>query len=361
MKVLAEYSTGRDNNFNLIRLVAALMVMWDHSYAIAGVSEAEEPLARLIGMGSSFIAVNVFFVISGYLVTASLCRSKTLLAYVEARFLRIFPGLFLCVAFTSLVIGGLFTSLSAIQYYRSRELWDYVIVNSTLLVDKIQLRYYLPGVFANNPLAGTVNGSLWTLPYEVWLYVGLAGVGLLGLLKRTNLSSLLLAGLLAFDLSIMFFFPTNALVAKFDNVERFCLYFFLGAVIYLNRARIPLSGPILLILCAVTAIVWRTGFAKFLSPFTLAYLVFWLAYVPRGVVRLYNRVGDLSYGTYIYAWPVQQVIVTFVSAVQPLFLFLLALPVTLSVAAISWHLVEKRALARKGVLLRAVQGRRAEA
>lgn len=337
------------------------MVMWNHSYAIAGVCESEEPLTRLVGIGPSFIAVNVFFIISGYLVSSSYCRSRTLRAYLEARFLRIFPGLVVCVLFCSLVIGGLLTTLPALRYYTSRDVWEFVFVNSTLLLDKIQLRYFLPGVFANNPLPGTVNGSLWTLPYELWLYIGLGVFGLFGFLNRRALATLLLLGFSAIDLTVMFFFPDNSLAVKFANVERFSLYFALGTVIYLNRASIPISSLGLVTVCATTAVLWQTGLAKFLFPFALAYLTFWLAHVPGGLVREYNRIGDLSYGTYIYAFPMEQVLLSFLSSAEPLVLFLLSLPMTLCAAALSWHLIEKRALARKGSVAYALSPKKAEA
>lgn len=354
MKVIADYSEGRDNNFNLIRMVAAVMVLFNHSFDLLGLN-GHEPLTWLIGVPSSVVGVNVFFIISGFLVAGSYSRSRNLLVYLESRFLRIFPGLVACVLFCAFVLGGLLTSLPLAHYYARNEIWEYVLINSTLLLDKIRLRYILPGVFAGNPYPDIVNGSLWTLPYEVWLYVFLAVVGICGVLRKRKAANVLFLAIVECDMIILALMGGgNPNLFGFSDFARFSMYFSIGAVLFVNRYAIPLHRVLFGLAFAATLVAWRTPLAEAVFPLALAYSILWLAYVPSGLIRAYNGLGDFSYGMYIYAFPIQQALISRVPGLEPIQLFSLALPVTFIFAAVSWHAIEKRALARKGAFLRSV-------
>ncbi len=356
MKTLADYAQGKDNNFNLIRLLAAIAVLWSHSYDLLQLN-GREPFLAWLGVAPSEFAVNIFFAISGFLVAGSYCRSRNALAYVESRFLRIFPGLFLAVLFCALLVGGLFTTMPSIQYFTRSAVWEFVLVNSTLILDKIQLRYWLPGVFASNPYQYAVNGSLWTLPYEIWMYVGLLGLGLTGILKKRKHLNGLVLGTLVLYFALGYFLGNNAVFHKLDNFVRFGSYFFAGVVLYVNRDRVPVSGLAAILLVVVAVLTLRMPFGDITLLLATVYSVFWLAYVPSGGIRNYNKLGDWSYGTYIYAFPIQQSVIAWLAPVSPLVLFFLALPITLVVAALSWHLIEKRALEQKGNLGRRIEQR----
>jgi peptidoglycan/LPS O-acetylase OafA/YrhL len=355
MKFLGDLSKDRNNNLKLIRFIAATMVMIAHSYVLTGRSELQDPMYELVGVGSAFVAVNSFFVLSGFLVARSFERSRTFLDYFESRFLRIFPGLFVSLLFCSLVMGGLATSWPLDKYFSDSAVWKFLAVNSTLIIDKVQLRYFLPGVFANNPYPRTINGSLWTLPYEVWLYVLLGGLGLVGILKRRWVMNSLFVLSLAFCLIIGSLAGGDIFYMKLHNLERFCICFLTGTVFYCNRAIIPLSIFIVIGLIALTAIFGGTGLYNIPFILTLSYLIFWLAYIPSGRIRLYNKAGDFSYGVYIYGFPVQQSVVALFGIMEPILFFSCAFAITLACAIPSWHFIEKPALARKGTLVKLLQ------
>jgi peptidoglycan/LPS O-acetylase OafA/YrhL len=340
LRVIGDYSGSADNNFNLIRLAAAIMVIFSHSYAL--LLPGGDPLNRLLGMDASFIAVNAFFAISGFLITASYCRNASLVTYFEARVLRIFPGLFAAVLWCALLIGPLFTTMSLREYFAHRSIWQFITINSTLISNGIQLKYLLPGVFAGNPCSQAVNGSLWTLPYELWMYIGLGGLGALGFLRTRWIGNLGAATLLLFPVIM----PGHEL-SRWANFERFGLYFLLGVVCYLNRDRIPLSGVASLTLGVATVFLYKTILFSSMFTVALVYGLFWLAYRPSGWIRKYNDLGDYSYGTYVYAFPVQQSLITLIPSLHPLALFPLASLVTLTLAALSWHFLENPALSLK--------------
>jgi peptidoglycan/LPS O-acetylase OafA/YrhL len=345
--MLQNYLRGRDNNFNLIRLIAATLVIFSHSYVLAG-RVGQEPLAELFGMDSSHVAVHIFFVISGFLLTASLSERKNLLIYAEGRFLRIFPGLCVAVLFSALVIGGLFTTLARSDYFARREVWEFIGINSALILDKVQLRYTLPGVFPNNP---NVNGSLWTLPYEVWLYIAFGALGWIGILNKRAIMN----GFLLTVLTLFVFSRLSGLAAEFQTVHnfgRFSLYFFAGVAMYVNRDFVPLKLLPVILLWLGMWLARGTALHGIITFLALVYSVFWFAYVPAGWIRNYNQLGDYSFGTYIYAFPIQQSIIFVFGAIEPLALCALAIACTLPFAIVSWHLIEKNALGLKGSLSR---------
>lgn len=346
---LAGYAERRDNNFNLIRLLAAAIVILSHSYAVT-LHGGAEPLMRASGLDLGALAVNVFFVISGFLVTKSFLRRRSLGQFIAARVLRIWPGLLVAVLSNVLLFGAAFTTLPLKEYLTARATWEYFGVNAALLAEGVNLRFLLPGVFAANPWGAAVNGSLWTLPYEVWIYVGLTLVGLAGLLRRrwaVNALLLLILGLATALAQGRLPGPLFAHPAL-PFFLRFASFFGWGAVFYVNRSVIPLHGGIAAALAGLTILAWRVPTTlTLLFPLALTYGVFWLGYAPGGFIRRYNRLGDTSYGVYIYAFPVQQSLVALLPGIDPLPLAALALPVTLVFAILSWRFVEHPALRLK--------------
>ena len=169
---------GRRDNVLHLRLIAAVMVLLGHSYAVTGTG-AQEPMHYLFpGTLTHITGVMLFFVISGFLITLSWVRRPELPRFLRARALRIWPAFAVCVGLTGLVLGPLVTTLPLHAYFidgdRYGTVVGYVFNNAVL-----NLRQYLPGVFEQNPIPRYVNGSLWTLPVEATLYLCVAGLGVL--------------------------------------------------------------------------------------------------------------------------------------------------------------------------------------
>ncbi len=157
--------SGRINNFTLLRFFAAIAVLYGHSYTLSlGINGGEDPvsnfLIRFWGESLPSLAVDLFFVTSGFLVTASYLQRESLIAFIEARLLRIYPGLIFAILFCVFMVGAYITSESTANYFLSPVTWSY-LKHNTLLVTGIQ--YDLLDIFANNPYPSSVNGSLWTL------------------------------------------------------------------------------------------------------------------------------------------------------------------------------------------------------
>lgn len=348
-RTLSDYAVDRDNNFNLIRFIAASLVLLSHSYALTGV--AHDPLIAVSGIDFGHLAVDIFFVTSGFLVTGSLLKRANVRAFVRARFLRIVPGLLVANLITVFVIGLIFTVLPVLDYLREKDLYRFLFANTTLVLTDI--RWTLPGVFMHNPFKDGVNGSLWTLPYEVKLYGVLLFAGILSYTRFKLLTprALKLMLILATAVLVVYNLFDHYHNHRILNQWRLSGMFISGAAFFVLKDRIIMSfwaaAAMLALLLAFAAPLLSDPRFYVSYWLFLAYLIFYLAYVPKGPIRQFNKFGDYSYGIYIYAFPIQQGLVAAIPDLSPLQLFAGAFPITLLAAVTSWHFIEKAALSVK--------------
>lgn len=341
---LSDYTAGRDNNFNLIRMGAALAVLVTHAFALAIGSSDAEPLREILGMTLGSIAVDLFFLTSGFLVTASLLQRQSAAGFLRSRMLRIYPALLAMVLLTVLVLGPAMTDLSIAAYLSDSRTWVYAVKNATLIGG---VSYELPGVFQGNPYRGVVNGSLWTMPYEIAMYGMLlfawVGLGALPVNRGRWLQTAVVCMALASGAALVLL--QLAVIGGDLQFAKLSFMFFSGASVCFLQRSIVLSGPVFLVLAAL----WLLALADsrvfpFVYAASVCYMLFFVAYVPAGWVRRYNRLGDYSYGVYIYAFPVQQTTAALLPGVSVATMVLVSGAATLTLAMASWHLLEIRVL-----------------
>ncbi len=338
-KKLDAYANGRDNNFNLVRMIAASGVLVSHAYPLSLGRAAQEPFeATLQGITLGALCVMVFFGISGFLIARSFERSSTFRRFVMARVFRLFPALAVVLLITVLVAAIWFSEGSEEALWRAAP--QYFFRNITLYL----LQYELPGVFETNPYGPAINGSLWTLNHEVSCYAGVVVLGFLGALANKGRMGLLLALFVVGYSAMIILDPHPRLV----SLAKLAWPFYVGVAFYVWRDKLALSWRIGFLIAALAVVSHFT--LLFHEVFTVAviYWVFLIGYLPSGAIRRYNSLGDYSYGTYIYAYPVQQVLANTLSPMTPLENIILAFPIVLVCAALSWRLVEKPALSLSG-------------
>ncbi|WP_424931268.1 acyltransferase family protein [Amaricoccus macauensis] len=336
---LSDVCHGRNNNLNLIRMVAAVAVLISHAWPISLGRGAVQPLTRILHFNLGQIALVVFFGISGFLIARSFERQPRLGTWVLARILRLFPALAVMLLLTTTLLGLLVTELPAEDYVTDPDTYSYILRNLMLAFRQA----VLPGVFLDQPLARETNGSLWTLQYEVLCYAGVMVMGLLGAFRRWQ-PRLAVAGLLAVAYGAAFVLPASALPGALASFLSLGLPFAMGVSFYLMRDRLVLHPVVLLGLILMAVALERTPLYQPVLDLAVCYGVFLLAYMPGIVISRYNSVGDYSYGVYIYAWPVQQSVVHFLGPMSPAVNIAIALPIALALAWASWTLVEKPAL-----------------
>ena len=307
MQTLGDRLSSRENGLDVLRFLLAAVVIVSHTWLISGFSS--HPTR---GLGEW--AVFAFFVLSGYLVTASAARMP-IGPYLWRRALRIFPGLWTVLLVTAFVFAPL-ASILSMQHYDFGDAVSCVTKNALLEVNQSTI----DGTLELEPYRATWNGSLWTLMYEGAAYLA---VGVLFLSKWVR-------GHLHLVIPVLFVAASVAL--------RLARYFLAGMLLYVFRERISLK-PWLPIACAAAVIPLATmGWGTYLTPLPLALAVLWAgAVLP---LRLPHRV-DLSYGMYIWAFPIQQLIMLFgLGWLSPWVTAVIAFTIVVPLAWLSWTFVE---------------------
>jgi peptidoglycan/LPS O-acetylase OafA/YrhL len=347
----------RQNNIDFLRPALPLLVVFGHSFAVTQGSDMAEPVMRLtrgqVTVGS--IAVDAFFILSGFLITASYQRSSSALSFLKKRVARIYPAFLVVMVVTAVCFvpfGG--------GQVEGHGLSGKIVLLVTSIVRLKDIKS--SGTFAGNPIPYVVNASLWTVSYEFLCYLGVVVFGVtMALRRRRALAALFGATIVASVLYAHFGWhsPHSVAGALFGYPQawaRLIPMYLAGVVFYLYRESIPLNrwGALLSVFAMAIACVIPLGYTV-LFPVFGTYLLMYLAFWERCPLDRVMRFGDLSYGTYLYAFPIQQLLVQHLALRNsPVRLFATATPLVLAAAAASWFFVERPAL-RWGTRRRPVQ------
>lgn len=339
---LIQHDGSRRNNFTTIRIVFSWLVLYGHSYAIQKTPGINDPL-NILFQGSLWIgeaAVNGFFAISGYLVASSYVK-RGLIDYAISRLLRILPALIVCIFVSVFIFGPLFTTLSLSDYFTDSKTYQYL----TNAFAYFKMKWTLPGVFEMNFLKA-INGSLWTLTVEVRCYLILAIIGFLKIFKVRIITNIFL---LSFFLFGVYFFSYMPLLGINIKWSRPSLYFLIGVLFYINRDRILLD--FWLAFTSLIAVLLSFGKEWFIYVFPIAfvYLIFYSAYSTK-YIDTDGMIGDISYGIYIYAFPVQQGVAYLFPHFTPLKNTIFSSIIVITIAVLSWHYIEKPILSLKKLI-----------
>jgi peptidoglycan/LPS O-acetylase OafA/YrhL len=326
-----------NNNFDALRIFAAILVLFDHQFPITRTQEPFFIMHRSFGE----LAVEIFFCVSGYLVAQSWQLDPHALRFAVKRVLRIWPGLTVMLVISVMVLGPMLSSLPPSDYFGDGSTWSYLFGNFLMRPD-----YVLPGVFADNPYPHAVNGSLWTLPYEIRWYLILLALGLLTALRRRWLISLIWVAIY-----VNYFFAYRidqrvTLHGEHHYAAELGIFFMGGVLLHSfdenwRRHRFGWFA------CAAAGTLLLTYFGFFMAALALAVPVLAIAFGSASTrfLRRAGRFGDPSYGIYIYAFLVQQ---TVTALTQNRFGYFGALAISLSITVmlgyLSWHLVERPSL-----------------
>lgn len=323
---------GHANNYTLIRLLLAASVIYFHSYALVGGPYLGDPLSMLLVPVTSLggLAVQCFFLLSGLFVTQSFYRDPSVIRFAIRRAARIWPGLFVCLLVTTAIGAILSQGINAWRLLLLPDIHDYLANNGRLKMD-----FFVTGIYENTHSKG-LNGSLYTLPVEVGLYVVIALAGLLGALKHRTGIVVLAAALLG----IAWLNPgifTKPLGIESLGQPLIAMFFF-GCLLFGIAGKIRISGWQVL---PLGILAWAsTGLLHTCAFFAMAtWIMLYVGQQPT-LRRWLPLQRDLSFGVYIYGYPCQQMIISTWPEIRPIPLLLTALPLALLFAALSWRWVE---------------------
>jgi peptidoglycan/LPS O-acetylase OafA/YrhL len=358
------YSRSRPNSLNFIRWVLAAAVIFYHGYIIAAMSR--NPLSRNLNVSPGPTAVLGFFLLSGFLISRSVKTSSSFGNYLWRRIIRIFPGYWVCLIVTAFVIGPLswLHANGTLHGYRAAKPWLFVWDNKFLKLNRPAIN----GVFTQTRMYAVThsiptNGSLWTLRYEFICYVVVGVLGVVGLLWTRRVFMLCLTALVGLVLLMQAVVtavgPASPQLSKVlgpalldpfsdPNVLRFFFAFFVGACFALYAERIIIDDRLGLASFAAFLLIARWhGPTEVLGALPMLYAMLWLG--QRMLIPVWDRIGDPSYGVYVYGWPVQALLAEYGlhRALGIQLYIVISILVSTIIGLLSWHLIEKQALKMK--------------
>lgn len=335
MPALKPSTPHNGDNLDLLRAACAWLILFSHSFVLY--DNSPDPLVSLFHFDSTgMMALHTFFVIGGYLVTASYLH-RTIGDFVRNRLLRVMPALAVVVLLAMLALGPIMTTLPLNDYFTNGKTWSYAL-NIVLWP-----HYTLPGVFAANPYPYAINGSLWTLRIESICYALLLFTGIASRRPATLIAWLAILAGLSYAL-----FAYNYADRELAGSGRWFFAFFCGSAYYLLRDRLPPRLPIFVAAIALAFFCWYGAVVSQLIYFLcLSYIIIFLALKAPARSR-WLKGKDLSYGIYLYAFPVQQCYMQVAGQKFGFAAFIIISSViTIICAWLSWHYVERFWLAKK--------------
>lgn len=320
-----------------MRLFLALLVLVSHSTLLLDGNENKEPLTRIISSTScGKLAVECFFLLSGYLIVQSWEQSPKIWSFLKKRILRIYPGFIIASLFCAFVVGPL--GAQPHQYFDA--FWYGGFLRSVALL-RIPL---VPNVFEGQPFP-VINGSVWTISFEFICYITVLALGSLGIFRRKILWLFSSISLYLMTLLFTFGCPLPNFFHSFSWIEpllRLPTFFFIGGCFFLYRDVVRYTSLIALIVAVVTlfcVIVLKLHYLIF--ALAGAYLLFCFAFMPIGLLSGFDKLPDVSYGAYLYGWPVQKLLLWYFPITSHWTLFFLSASLSVLLGVVSWYAVEK--------------------
>lgn len=335
------------NNFNFLRLLLTVLVLLSHSPELIDGDRHREILTSLfhtISFGE--LAVNGFFLLSGYLITQSWQRTPQLLNFLKKRILRIYPGFIVATLMCAFVVAPLGASHS--NYFAQFNAFQF-LKGMLLLSPPV-----VPPVFIGQPYP-FVNGAMWTIAYEFRCYLLVAVFGMVGIVDRRKLWLLFSICVLIFSifpsfLSKINFRESSYLFGSPSDFIHFLTFFCAGGCFYLFREQIRYSQTwALFALPIVILSLFKLQALRLILPTMGAYIFFWFSFLDLPILKRFGTVSDVSYGVYLYGCPTQKLLTWYLPLLSPWLVFVLACGISFICGLLSWHLVEKPFLRLKSL------------
>lgn len=342
---LEEKYDRKNNIFDYIRVIAAIAVIIAHCYPLffgIGISDPiTQKILRTTTLGG--VAVAIFFILSGFMITQSMVNSKNNKQFICKRLIRIFPALIVMLLLTIFVLGPIVYEGNIIDYLKNASVWKYFFNNINLFGNTA---YSIEGVFENNPYPSAINGSLWTLKHEFIAYIFLILLSYCGILKNRKIV-LGITGLsiITYVLNIKFTPIFNSLnnigvIMEMTEFVKLIMFFFIGTTIYLYKDKIKMNFKYFVFACIILSLGICLNATKYVMILAVPYILMYIG-TFKFKKDILSKIGDFSYALYIYAFPIQQLIVFYLKDKINIWIYmLLSVLLTMIIAIITTVVID---------------------
>lgn len=289
------------NNFKIIKLIAAFLVIVSHAFSITQGSKIVDPLYELTNHSISFgsLAVSIFMLLSGFFIAKSINSNGSFKNFFSKRILKIFPSLIIVILTTAFLIGPLFCQIELSEYFTNSSTYLYVIKNIFLVTT-----HTISGLFEGNIYNLSINGALWTLPIEFLCYIGCFVAYKLKIMDPKYLKYTIFPAILL----IIFSSRIYEIIPILGVVLPLVLMFYIGIVGYTYFKRINLKISILLVFLLIGFVLINLNMYNFLIYLVVPYLIFFLGYFKKIKIYIFNYLGNFTYEIYLLGFIIQQTI-----------------------------------------------------
>ena len=335
---LEEKYDRKNNIFDYIRILLAIFVIVAHSYPIFfGVGASDIITSKLLRTESlGGIAVIGFFILSGFMITQSILHCKSMKEFMLKRVIRVFPALIVMLLLTIFVLGPMVYDGNIADYFKNPSVWKYLGQNINLFGNTA---YTIDGVFTINPYPGAINGSLWSLKHEFILYIVLMVLSMCAVLKnRKTMLGFTIVSIITYVLNIQLTPIFNHLtyigvIMEINQFVKLTMYFLIGSSIYLYRDKIKMNFQYFMLAVIILLAGITLNATKYALIITMPYIIMYIG-TFKFKKNILGKIGDFSYGLYIYAFPIQQLLVFYFKDNLSIWTYMLSAIILTSIFAI---------------------------
>jgi len=342
---LEEKYDRKNNIFDYIRILLAIAVIVAHCYPLFFGMTASDPITQKILRTESLggVAVISFLIMSGFMITQSMVNSKNNRQFFGKRLIRIFPALIVMLLLTVFVLGPIVYNGPVLNYFKSSTVWKYLVHNINLFGNTA---YSIEGIFENNPYPSAINGSLWSLKHEFIAYIFLMLLSWCTILKNRKAmlcitGASVLVYVLNINLASIFNFLNNVgVIMEINQFVKLIMYFLIGSTIYLYKDKIKMSFKYFVFACIILLLGIALNATKYVLILTMPYILMYIG-TFKFKKDILAKVGDISYALYIYAFPIQQLIVYYLKDKINIWVYiLLSIVITSVVSVVTTYIVD---------------------
>lgn len=298
-----EFYKRENNNFNVVRMLAAYMVIYAHAYTIQpnGKWDIICTVSKCTHAGQ--IAVFIFTFLSGIYIMKSLFYEESVCIFYLKRFMRIWPMLLLAVLGV-IWMGAIFTTLPVKDYFLSAEVRRYFVKNLWM----VENEHFLPGVFANHANGG-VNGVLWFITFQARIYLIMGILKSMGLFEERMRSNAALLSIMTWAMAMPQSLPligSNRALWGNEDFPQYVVTFIIGAIVFLNYPALKIKFWHVTAIIIVCLAIRMPENSLPCWAITGCFAALWLG-TNKFVMKF--KIPDYSYGIFLFAWPISQIYV----------------------------------------------------